>query len=109
MLGLGKNNELFGTVVPPARWDRDAILFVNGVTKFAGEEFLWLRGRVHTPAERCAISIHFPPLLTTLRARGQYKLILVAPLFPSRKLPHDSSPQPRLYPRPLRHVFRRPR
>jgi hypothetical protein len=41
------------------------------VTEFAGEEFLGLRVVVHTRAEWRAISIHFPPLLTTFRTKGQ--------------------------------------
>jgi hypothetical protein len=41
------------------------------MTEFAGEEFLGLRVVVHAPADSRAISIHFPPLLTTLRAKGQ--------------------------------------
>src|SRR5437762_10916090 len=90
MLRFGQNDEFLAALATPARRDRDPILFVNGVTEFAGEEFLWLSGVVHTPADRCAISIHFPPLLTTLRARGQYKLMFVAPLFPPVKLTHVS-------------------
>src|SRR6476469_2576284 len=90
VLRFGQNDEFFRTVAAPAGRDGDPVFFVNGVTEFAGEEFLWLSGIVHTPADRCAISIHFPPLLTTLRAMGQYKLMPIAPLFPPRKLSHGS-------------------
>jgi hypothetical protein len=41
------------------------------VAEFAGEEFLGLRKIVHTRADSRAISIHFPPLLTTFRTKGQ--------------------------------------
>jgi hypothetical protein len=41
------------------------------MTEFAGKEFLGLRIVVHTAAANCAILIHFPPLLTTFRTRGQ--------------------------------------
>jgi hypothetical protein len=41
------------------------------VTKLAGEEFLGLRVGVHTPVAIRSILIHFPPLLTTSRTRGQ--------------------------------------
>ena len=80
MLGLGQDDELFAPVSAPAGRDRDTVLLVEGVTEFAGEEFLGLRVVVHAPADSCAISIHFPPLLTTFRTRGQYKLMPVCPL-----------------------------
>ncbi|MEY2547051.1 MAG: hypothetical protein QOG48_2168 [Verrucomicrobiota bacterium] len=38
MIRLRKKDELLGAIASPARGDGDAILFVNGVTKFAGEE-----------------------------------------------------------------------
>src|ERR1700682_2366198 len=71
MLGFRQDDELFTLVLPPAGWDRDPMLLVDGMTEFAGEEFLGLRVVVHAPADGCAISIHFPPLLTTFRTRGQ--------------------------------------
>src|SRR5437016_14485725 len=63
VLRFGQNNELLAALSTPARWDRDPVLFVNRVTEFAGEEFLGLSGVVHTPADRCALSIIFPLLL----------------------------------------------
>jgi hypothetical protein len=71
VLRLGQKNKFLAPVSAPAGRNRDTILFVDGVTEFAGEESLWLSGIVHAPADSCAISIHFPPLLTTLRAKGQ--------------------------------------
>jgi hypothetical protein len=71
VLRFGQKNECLATVSAPAGRNRDTILFVNCVTEFAGEESLWLSGIVHAPADSCAISIHFHPLLTTLRAKGQ--------------------------------------
>ena len=91
MLRFGENDELFAALGAPAGRNGDPVFLVNGMTEFAGEEFLWLSGVVHTPADRCAISIHFPPLLTTLRATGQYKLMVVAGLFSPRKLSHVST------------------
>ena len=71
MLRFGQNDEIFAAFAAPAGRNGDAVFFVDGVTKFAGEEFLGLRVVVHAPAENCSISIHFPPLLTTFRTKGQ--------------------------------------
>src|SRR2546423_1830866 len=83
VLRLGQDDELLAAFSAPAGRDRDPVLLVEGVTEFAGEEFLGLRVVVHAPADSRAISIHFPPLLTTFRTRGQYKLMPVCPLFPA--------------------------
>src|SRR6476646_4216052 len=75
MLRFGKNDELFAALAPPTGRNGDPVFFVDGVPELAGEEFLGLRVVVHPPADGCAISIHFSPLLTTLHARGQSKLM----------------------------------
>src|SRR4051812_24372380 len=74
MLGFGQNDELLAPVAAPAGRNGDSVFLVESVAEFAGEEFLGLRV-FHTPADSCAISIHFPPLLTTFRTKGQYKLM----------------------------------
>ena len=66
-----KNDEFFGAIASPARGDGDAIFLVNGVAEFAGEESLGWRWRVHMREENSTILTHFPPLLTTFRAKGQ--------------------------------------
>lgn len=71
MIRFWKNDELLGAIASPARGYRDAILFVDGVTEFAGVEELRWWWRFHTREEDCSILAHFSPLLTTLRARGQ--------------------------------------
>ena len=71
MLRLGQDDEVLATLSAPARRNRDTVLLVNGVTEFAGEEFLGLRVVVNARAEWRAISIHFPQLLTTFRTKGQ--------------------------------------
>jgi hypothetical protein len=71
MLRFGQDDEVLATVSAPARWNGNTVLLVNGVTEFAGEEFLGLRVVVHARAEWRATSIHFPPLLTTFRTQGQ--------------------------------------
>jgi hypothetical protein len=64
-----KNDEFFGITTSPARGNSDSILFVDGVTKLAGEETLvW---RIHWRVEDCSILTHFSPLLTTFRASSQ--------------------------------------
>src|SRR5438067_12110802 len=47
MLGLGQDDELFAAVSAPAGRDCDTVILVEGVTEFAGEEFLGLRCDVH--------------------------------------------------------------
>ena len=49
----------------------DTVLPIHDMPELAGEEFLGLRVVVHAPADACAILIHFPPLLTTFRTKGQ--------------------------------------
>ena len=71
MLRLGQNDELLATFAAPPGGNGDTVLLVKSVTEFAGEEFLGLRKIVHTPADSRAISIHFPPLVTTFRTGGQ--------------------------------------
>ncbi len=71
MIWLGEKNEFFAFCAAPAGRNRDAIFFVDGMSKFAGVESLRLRIGIHTPVENWAILIHFPPLLTTFRASGQ--------------------------------------
>jgi hypothetical protein len=82
VLRMRQENELFALTPPPAKWYGDPVFLVERMAEFAGEEFLGLRVVFHTPADKSAISIHFPPLLTTFRTRGQYKLMAVAPFFP---------------------------
>ena len=68
-----KNDELFGITAAPAGGNSDSILFVDGVTKFAGEEALVRL--LHWRAGNCSILTHFSPLLTTFRAKRQYLFI----------------------------------
>jgi hypothetical protein len=70
-LRFWENDELLAAFTAPSGRDRDTVLLVKSVAEFAGEEFLGLRKIVHAPADSRAISIHFPPLLTTFRTRGQ--------------------------------------
>src|SRR3954468_8870818 len=70
MLGLGQNDELRAALAAPAGRNGDPIFLVQSMAEFAGKEFLGLREVFHAPADSCAISIHFPPLLTTFRTRG---------------------------------------
>src|SRR5437773_2149478 len=46
---FGENNEVFGIASTPARRNGDAIFFVDGMTKFAGEEFVRLKVGIHAP------------------------------------------------------------
>jgi hypothetical protein len=71
VLGMGQDDELLGLSAPPTEWDGDPVLLVNGMTKLSGKKFLGLRIVFHTAADKCAILIHFPPLLTTFRTVGQ--------------------------------------
>jgi hypothetical protein len=71
LVGVREQNKIFAISVTPARGDGEAILFVDRVTKIAGVEGLRLRFVVHTPVDRRAILIHFPPFLTTFHASGQ--------------------------------------
>jgi hypothetical protein len=71
LIGVGQQNELFGTIAAPTRGNSDAILIVDRVTKIPGVESLRLRIVFHTPVDNWAILIHFPPLLTTFHANGQ--------------------------------------
>ena len=49
----------------------DSILLINGVMELPGVETLNWRIGIHRAVEGRAILIHFLPLLTTFRARGQ--------------------------------------
>ena len=71
MLRLRQNDELLAAIAAPAGGNGDAVFLVQSVAEFAGEEPLGLREIFHAPADSRAISIHFPPLLTTFRTRGQ--------------------------------------
>ena len=71
MIRFRKNDELLGAIASPARGYRNAIFFVDEVTKFAGVEERWWWWRFHTREEGCSILTHFPPLLTTFPGTGQ--------------------------------------
>ena len=73
MTRFRQNDELSTFVAAPACGNGDAIFIVDEVTKFAGVEELSLRKRLHRQVENWSISIHFPPLLTTSRARMSIK------------------------------------
>ena len=72
MAGFGQDDEILALSAAPAGWNRDAVFFVDGMTKLAGEKFLGLRVGVHARAS-CSILIHFPPLLTTSRTKVSIK------------------------------------
>ena len=62
MLRFGKKNKFLRLVIAPAGGNGDAILFVNGMTEFAGEEDRGVRIESHAPVDNWSISIHFLPL-----------------------------------------------
>ena len=71
IMRFGQNDKVFARATTPAGRDGDAVFFVKRMTELAGEEFLGLRVVVHARAENRSILIHFPPLLTTFRTKGQ--------------------------------------
>jgi len=73
MARFRQNEELSAFVATPGCGNSDPIFIVDEVTKFAGVEQLSLRKRLHGQVENCSILIHFPPLLTTSRARVSIK------------------------------------
>jgi hypothetical protein len=64
-----KNDEFLGSTAAPACGNGDSVLFVEEVTKLAGEEALVRR--MHLRVAKCSILTHFSPLLTTFRATRQ--------------------------------------
>ena len=82
MIRLRKKDEFLGAIASPARGDGDAILLVDGVTEFAGEESSVCERRFNMRKVESTIFSHFAPLLTTSRATGQhFYLIFYAPSF----------------------------
>ena len=71
MRRLWKNDEFFGAIASPACGNCDAILLVDRVPEFTGKESFGWRRLFHMREENSTILTHFPPLLTTFRARGQ--------------------------------------
>src|SRR5438046_10580038 len=70
-----QQNELLALTATPAGRDGDAIFVVNKVPKFAGIEGFGRRRRWHRRVVDRSILTHFPPLLTTFRAKRQHKLM----------------------------------
>jgi hypothetical protein len=60
---LRQKNEILRTIAPPARWDGDPILLVDGMPELSGIEAFGLGIGVHW--SRGAIA-HFPPLDPTI-------------------------------------------
>src|SRR4030095_814112 len=59
---LWQQNEFFRTFAPPAGWNSNAILFVDGMAKLAGVETFGLGISVHSSS---GAVFHFTPLDTT--------------------------------------------
>ena len=51
MIRFRKNDELFGATATPARGDRDAVLFINGMPELTGVEELRWNWRIHVREE----------------------------------------------------------
>jgi hypothetical protein len=94
ILRLRKNDEFLGAIAAPAGGNGDAIFFVEGVSELTGVEELGWRRRIHVREENSTILTHFPPLLTTFPAGGQY----IIPLFFRPARPSQNLPPPRRAP-----------
>ena len=66
-----KNDELLGAIASPARRDGDTIFLIDRVLELARVDRLAVGRCGHMREEICSTLTHFPPLLTTFRAKGQ--------------------------------------